>query len=306
MEPLSKIPYTSLFKATAALAAMASILTAMGAALVLFQAASDTMLAFQNGLAIAAMGGGLWVLVQGVCALAGLITENVDDGTLNTTKLEYATTAMKTLMILMTALSVLSSKTKLSSGAAVLAMAGAMNVVAVAAAALTLVPVDSLKKAAGVLGGLSAAMAALGYFGSAGWSEGAGIFLMADALMAVAGACLMLSKVTLPDMAKAGIILLALSVIGGTLSHFAGSVNFMGVSTGMLAMSAALLVLAPAIQLIGMAAEQAENFLHGTRLTAGMVSAFIENVFVHDGGRIVVRFKYEQSIEDTVKAMHTG
>ena len=29
------------------------------------------------------------------------------------------------------------------------------------------------------------------------------------------------------------------------------------------------------------AAEQAENFLHGTRLTAGMVSAFIENVFVH-------------------------
>lgn len=257
VEPLSKIPYTSLFKATAALAAMASILTAMGAALVLFQAASDTMLIFQNGLAIAAMGGGLWVLVQGVCALAGLITENVDDGTLNTTKLEYATTAMKTLMILMTAMSVLSSKTKFSSGAAALAMAGAMNAVAVAAAALTLVPVDSLKKAAGVLGGLSAAMAALGYFGSAGWSEGAGIFLMADALMAVAGACLMLSKVTLPDMAKAGAALLALSVIGGALSNFAGSVNFMGVSTGMLAMSASLLVLAPAIQLIGMAKPEA-------------------------------------------------
>ncbi len=54
------------------------------------------------------------------------------------------------------------------------------------------------------------------------------------------------------------------------------------------------------------AAEQAENFLHGTRLTAGMVSAFIENVFVHDGGRIVVRFKYEQSIQDTVKALHTS
>ena len=54
------------------------------------------------------------------------------------------------------------------------------------------------------------------------------------------------------------------------------------------------------------AAEQAENFLHGTRLTAGMVSAFIENVFVHDGGRIVVRFKYEQSIQDAVKALHTG
>lgn len=54
------------------------------------------------------------------------------------------------------------------------------------------------------------------------------------------------------------------------------------------------------------AAEQAENFLNGTRLTASMVSAFIENVFVYDGGRIVVRFKYEQSIQDAVKALHTG
>lgn len=53
------------------------------------------------------------------------------------------------------------------------------------------------------------------------------------------------------------------------------------------------------------AAEQADNFLHGTRLTASMVSAFIENVYVHEGGRIVVRFKYEQSIQDAVRALHT-
>lgn len=53
------------------------------------------------------------------------------------------------------------------------------------------------------------------------------------------------------------------------------------------------------------AAEQAENFLHGTRLTASMVSAFIENVYVHGGGRIVVQFKYEQSIQDAVRALHT-
>lgn len=255
--PLSKIPYRSLFKATAALAAMGAVLAAMGAALVVFQGVADTMLVFQNGLAIAAMGGGLWVLVQGVCGLAGLITENVDDGTLDTTKLEYATTAMKTLMILMTTLSVLSSKTGLRSGAAVLAMAGAMNAVALAAAALCLIPWPQLGKAAAVLAGLSAAMFALGRFGSAGWSEGAGIFLMADALLAVAGACMMLSKVTLPDMAKAGVSLLALSVIGVALSRFAGSVNFLNVSTGMLAMSAALLVLAPAIQLIGMAKPEA-------------------------------------------------
>lgn len=257
IKPLSEVKWTSLVKAVVGMGALTACLTAMGSMLVLAQGVADTMLTFQNGLAIAAMGGGLWVLVQGVCALAGLITENVDDGTLNTTKLEYATTAMKTLMILMTALSVLSSKTKLSSGAAVLAMAGAMNAVAVAAAALTLVPVDSLKKAAGVLGGLSAAMAALGYFGSAGWSEGAGIFLMADALMAVAGACLMLSKVTLPDMAKAGGALAVLAGIGILLSRFAGAVNFLNVSTGMLAMSASLLVLAPAIQLIGMAKPEA-------------------------------------------------
>lgn len=35
-------------------------------------------------------------------------------------------------------------------------------------------------------------------------------------------------------------------------------------------------------------------------------SSAIENVFVYDGGRIVVRFKYEQSIQDAVKALHTG
>lgn len=257
IKPLSEVKWTSLVKAVVGMGALTAYLTAMGSMLVLAQGVADTMLTFQNGLAIAAMGGGLWVLVQGVCALAGLITENVDDGTLNTTKLEYATTAMKTLMILMTAMSVLSSKTKFSSGAAALAMAGAMNAVAVAAAALTLVPVDSLKKAAGVLGGLSAAMAALGYFGSAGWSEGAGIFLMADALMAVAGACLMMGKVDWGELKKAGASLVGLSAIGLVLSKFAGPVSFLNVSTGMLAMSASLLVLAPAIQLIGMAKPEA-------------------------------------------------
>lgn len=257
IKPLSEVKWTSLVKAVVGMGALTAYLTAMGSMLVLAQGVADTMLTFQNGLAIAAMGGGMWVLVQGVCALAGLIAENVDDGTLNTTKLEYAGTAMKTLMILMTAMSVLSSKTKLSSGAAVLAMAGAMNAVAVAAAALCLIPWPQLGKAAAVLVGLSGAMFALGKFGSAGWSEGAGIFLMADALMAVAGACMMLSKVTLPDMAKAGGALAVLAGIGILLSHFAGSVNFMGVSTGMLAMSASLLVLAPAIQLIGMAKPEA-------------------------------------------------
>lgn len=257
IKPLSDVKWTSLVKAVVGMGALTAYLTAMGSMLVLAQGVTDTMLTFQNGLAIAAMGGGMWVLVQGVCALAGLITENVDDGTLNTTKLEYATTAMKTMMILMTAMSALSSKTKFSSGAAVLAMAGAMNAVAVAAAALCLIPWPQLGKAAAVLAGLTGAMLALGVIGSAGWSEGAGILLMADALMAVAGACLMLSKVTIPDMLKAGAALLALSVIGVGLSRFAGSVNFMGVSTGMLAMSAALLVLAPAIQLIGMAKPEA-------------------------------------------------
>ena len=35
--------------------------------------------------------------------------------------------------------------------------------------------------------------------------------------------------------------------------------------------------------------------------------AVIESIFEqYDGGRIVVRFKYEQSIQDAVKALHTG
>lgn len=257
IKPLSEVKWTSLVKAVVGMGALTAYLTAMGSMLVLAQGVTDTMLVFQNGLAIAAMGGGLWVLVQGVCALAGLITENTKDGTLDVARLEYAGTAMKTLMILMTAMSVLSSKTKLSSGAAVLAMAGAMNAVAVAAAALCLIPWPQLGKAAAVLAGLSGAMFVLGKFGSAGWSEGAGIFLMADALMAVAGACLMMGKVQWPEIGKAAGALAILSIAGIALSRLAGSVNFMNVSTGMLAMSASLLVLAPAIQLIGMAKPEA-------------------------------------------------
>ena len=45
---------------------------------------------------------------------------------------------------------------------------------------------------------------------------------------------------------------------------------------------------------------------YSEKIQKSMVSAFIENVFVYDGGRIVVRFKYEQSIQDAVKAVHTG
>ncbi len=255
IKPLSEVKWTSLVKAVVGMGALTAYLTAMGSMLVLAQGVTDTMLTFQNGLAIAAMGGGLWVLVQGVCALAGLITENVDDGTLDVARLEYAGTAMKTLMILMTAMSVLSSKTKLSSGAAVLAMAGAMNAVAVAAAALTLVSWESLGKAAGVLAGLSVAMVALGEIGSAGWSEGAGIFLMADALLVVAGACMMLSKVEWTELGKAGAALGGLTLAAIILSAFGG--YFLPAATGMLAMSASLLVLAPAIQLIGMTKPEA-------------------------------------------------
>lgn len=39
---------------------------------------------------------------------------------------------------------------------------------------------------------------------------------------------------------------------------------------------------------------------------AKMPAAIYGRLSVEDGGRIVVRFKYEQSIQDTVKALHTG
>lgn len=51
------------------------------------------------------------------------------------------------------------------------------------------------------------------------------------------------------------------------------------------------------------AAGQAGAFLNATHLTSSMVDAFIENVFVYDGKHIVVQFKYEQSIQDAIKAL---
>lgn len=54
------------------------------------------------------------------------------------------------------------------------------------------------------------------------------------------------------------------------------------------------------------AAGQAGAFLNATHLTSSMVDAFIENVFVYDGKHIVVQFKYEQSIQDAIKALQVS
>lgn len=56
-------------------------------------------------------------------------------------------------------------------------------------------------------------------------------------------------------------------------------------------------------EVVKAAAGQASGFLKEKRLTASMVSAFIENVYVYDGRHIEVHFKYEQSIQDAAKAL---
>lgn len=52
------------------------------------------------------------------------------------------------------------------------------------------------------------------------------------------------------------------------------------------------------------AAEQAETFLNEKRLTANMVSAFIENVFVYSSKKIEVRFKFEDAIQSAAHELH--
>lgn len=119
LKPLSEIKFTSLVKAGMAVVSLGILLTTMTTAL----AAVNKVIGptgFQNGAAIAAMAGGIWIAAQAVSNLANI----------QLVRLDAAMTSIKTLMLLMTTMSAFSSKTKFGSGAAVLVMSTSLVVLA--------------------------------------------------------------------------------------------------------------------------------------------------------------------------------
>lgn len=243
MKPLSEIKFTSLVKAGMAVASLGGLLITMATAL----AAVNKMIGptgFQNGAAIAAMAGGIWIAAQAASSLANI----------QFVRLDAAMTSIKTLMLLMTTMSAFSSKTKFGSGAAILVMSTSLVVLAGAVGLFAVMgdaAIDGLIKVAAGLTALTIASS----MSTGGVSSGAGILLTASALYVLAAAVEKFAALNIGELLRGGIsALLGLgSLVGGLVvfTKFGVASALDGLGSAMLKMSAALLILAPAIKLLG-------------------------------------------------------
>lgn len=243
LKPLSEIKFTSLVKAGMAVVSLGGLLTTMATAL----AAVNKVIGptgFQNGAAIAAMAGGIWIAAQAVSSLANI----------QLVRLDAAMTSIKTLMLLMTTMSAFSAKTKFGSGAAILVMSTSLIVLAGAVGLFAVMgdaAIDGLIKVAAGLTALTIASS----MSTGGVSSGAGILLTASALYVLAAAVEKFAALGWVDLAKGAIA--ALSGLGGLTTALIAFTKFGvasaldGLGSAMLKMSAALLILAPAIKLLG-------------------------------------------------------
>lgn len=236
LEPLSKIKSTSLLKAGGAVAALGVLMTAMMGTLLIVQKATK-LAGAQNGFGMVAIAGGLFIAAQAVEKLAGI----------KLVPLEFAMTSMKTLMLLMTAMSALSSRTRFGSGAAVLAMAGSLYVLAGAVqlfASMGGTAMDGLIKVIGALTAITVASAWAGADGAVA------IMTISSAMLVLAGAVAVYAK--LGDDAW-----IALGKVGAALAEMAVGVWILGkfkgdalnaawvintLSTGMIKLAAACLI----------------------------------------------------------------
>lgn len=243
LKPLSEIKFTSLVKAGMAVVSLGILLTTMATAL----AAVNKVIGptgFQNGAAIAAMAGGIWIAAQAVSSLANI----------QLVRLDAAMTSIKTLMLLMTTMSAFSAKTKFGSGAAILVMSTSLVVLAGAVglfAAMGDAAIDGLVKVAAGLTALTIASS----MSTGGVSSGAGILLTASALYVLAAAVEKFAALGWVDLAKGGIAalfgLIGLTTALTAFTKFGVASALDGLGSAMLKMSAALLILAPAIKLLG-------------------------------------------------------
>lgn len=193
MKPLSEIKFTSLAKAGMAVAGLAMSLTAMASALAVIQGVAGPLW-IQNGVALTAMAGGIWIIAQAVGSLAKI----------NYFSLDAAMTSMKTIMLLLTVMATVSRKTHFGSGASIFLMASALGVLAGAVGLFAVMgdaAIDGLQKVIVALTALTAASSLS--TGSAG--AGAGILAMAAALYVLAGAVARFGSMDLGTLAQGGI-----------------------------------------------------------------------------------------------------
>lgn len=193
MKPLSEIKFTSLAKAGMAVAGLAMSLTAMASVLAVIQGVAGPLW-IQNGVALTAMAGGIWIIAQAVGSLAKI----------NYFSLDAAMTSMKTIMLLLTVMATVSRKTHFGSGASIFMIASALGVLAGAVGLFAVMgdaAIDGLQRVIVTLTALTAASSLS--TGSAG--AGAGILAMAAALYVLAGAVARFGSMDPGTLAQGGI-----------------------------------------------------------------------------------------------------
>lgn len=211
LKPLSEIKFTSLVKAGMAVVSLGRLLTTMATALAVVNKVIGPT-GFQNGAAIAAMAGGIWIAAQAVSSLANI----------QLVRLDAAMTSIKTLMLLMTTMSAFSAKTKFGSGAAILVMSSSLIVLAGAVglfAAMGDAAIDDLIKVAAGLTALSVVSQMSGVDGAAS------ILTMSSAMLVLAGAVAIYARLgdaALGAMVKCGVALAGMGVAVFALSKLQG------------------------------------------------------------------------------------
>ena len=197
MKPLSEIKFTSLVKAGTAVVGLAMSLTAMASALAVIQGVAGPLW-IQNGVALTAMAGGIWIIAQAVGSLAKI----------NYFSLDAAMTSMKTIMLLLTVMATVSRKTHFGSGAGIFLMSSALVVLAGAVELFAVMgdsAIDGLQKVIVALTALTAASSLS--TGSAG--AGAGILAMAAALYVLAGAVERFGNIPFAQLIQGGLSAMA-------------------------------------------------------------------------------------------------
>lgn len=192
MKPLSEIKFTSLAKAGTAVVGLAMSLTTMASALAVVQGIAGPLWV-QNGAAIAAMAGGIWVVAQAVGSLAKI----------NYFSLDAAMSSMKTLMLLLTVMATTARKTHFGSGAGIFLMASSLVVLA-GAVGLFAVMGDAAVNGLLKVGTALAALTAASHFATGSAGAGAGILAMATALYVLAGAVERFTSIQGWDLIKGG------------------------------------------------------------------------------------------------------
>lgn len=174
VDTLSQVKFSSMIKATGDIFALGVLVTAMASVLNIVNRFAGVS-GFQNGAAVAAMAGGIWIISEAVIGLAAIPIQ----------ELEAGMTAIKTAMLMLTVMAGLSKNTHFGSGAAILLMSSSLIVLAGAVGLFAVMgdaAVTGLEKVAIGLTALSMASRIAGADGATA------ILTMSSAMLVLAGA----------------------------------------------------------------------------------------------------------------------